>query len=112
MLIASAPRASAATRPRPSPQPPDAITGIDTASTAAGNSTAEPTSSSPGCPAHSNPSMLTASTPSDSAFTACLTDVHLCTTTAPDALSAGMSGSGELPAVSNTRTPSPSAASR
>ena len=53
MLIASAPSASAATMPRASAKPPDAISGIVSRSAAAGISTRPGTSSSPGCPAQS-----------------------------------------------------------
>ena len=62
-------------------------------------------SSSPGCPAHSNPSMLMASQPMVSALTACRTDVHLCTTLMPAALNPGRNRCGLLPAVSTIRMP-------
>ena len=48
MLIASAPSASAATRPRASAKPPEAMIGIFSLSAAAGISTSPGTSSSPG----------------------------------------------------------------
>src|SRR5690606_7202230 len=102
MFTASAPSASAATNPRASAIPPLAITGMDRAAVAAGISTSPPMSSSPGCPAHSNPSMLTASTPSRSALIACRTLTHLWITLAPAARNAGMCGSGLRPAVSNS----------
>ncbi len=63
MLMPSQPSASAATRPRASASPPEAIIGILMTLAAAGSSTRLGTSSSPGCPAHSKPSMLMASTP-------------------------------------------------
>ena len=62
-------------------------------------------SSSPGCPAHSNPSTLTASHPIFSAFTLCRTDVHLWMTLMPASLNAGRNGSGLRPAVSTNFTP-------
>ena len=69
MLTPSAPSASAATSERPSAMPPEAITGMFTASTVAGSSTISVTSSSPGWPAHSKPSMQITSTPSRAAVT-------------------------------------------
>src|SRR6476646_3223306 len=83
MLMPSAPSASAATRPRASANPPEAIIGISILSAAAGISTRPGISSSPGCPAHSKPSMLMPSTPRLCAFTACRTEVHLCSTLIP-----------------------------
>jgi hypothetical protein len=87
MFMASAPSASAATKPRASAKPPEAITGMSTASTVSGISTSEVTSSSPGWPAHSQPSMLTMSQPIDCALRAKRTAVHLWITSAPPALS-------------------------
>src|SRR6266404_8483237 len=57
MLMPSAPSASAATRPRPSPKPPEAIIGIFTLSAATGIRIRPGVSSSPGWPAHSKPSI-------------------------------------------------------
>src|SRR5882762_4655511 len=104
MLIASAPSASAAARPRPSAKPPLAMIGRPTWSAAAGISTRPGTSSSPGWPAHSKPSMLTAATPLRSARNAWRTLTHLCTTLTPAAAKAGRCGVGSLPAV-NDPTP-------
>ena len=73
----SQPSISAAASPRPSPTPPQAITGISNASAAAGQSTIEPISFSPTWPAASVPSMITASQPMACALSACLTIVHL-----------------------------------
>ncbi len=89
MLIPSAPSASAATRLRPSAMPPEAMTGIFTASTVAGSRTTRPMSSSPGWPAHSKPSIEITSTPSRSAVTEWRTEVHLWITLTPAALKPG-----------------------
>ena len=105
ILMPSAPSASAATRPRASPKPPDAIIGISISSAAAGISTRPGTSSSPGCPAHSNPSMLMPSTPRLCALTACRTDVHLCSTLIPLSWNIGRCGAGLEPAVSTILIP-------
>ncbi len=69
--------------------PPDAITGMLSLLVAAGMRIRPGTSSSPGCPAHSKPSMLTASTPMRSALTACRTLVHLWITLMPASLKCG-----------------------
>ena len=82
------------------------MTGISSASTAAGQSTIEPTSFSPTWPAASVPSMMTASQPMACALSACLTIVHLWMTVMPAALKAGMKASGARPEVSMMRTPS------
>ena len=105
MLMPSAPSASAATRPRASPKPPEAIIGISIFSAAAGISTRPGTSSSPGWPAHSKPSMLMPSTPRLCAFTACRTDVHLCSTLMPLSWNIGRCGAGLEPAVSTILIP-------
>src|SRR6476646_783994 len=55
MLMPSAPSASAATNPRASAKPTEAIIGMSILAAAAGISTRPGMSSSPGCPAHSNP---------------------------------------------------------
>src|SRR3974390_1755324 len=68
--VASAPSASAATRPRASPKPPEAIIGIFTLSAATGIRISPGVSSSPGWPAHSKPSIEIASTPMRSAESA------------------------------------------
>ena len=112
MLTASAPRASAATSPAPVAMPPPAMSGIRSARAAAGMRTRPGTSSSPGWPAHSNPSMLTASTPIRSAFSACRTEVALWMTVTPAARKAGRWGSGFAPAVSTTFTPLSTIAAR
>mgnify|MGYP002508322141 CR=1 FL=1 len=83
MVTPSAPRARAAARPRPSATPPAAMTGMSSARAAALVRTKVPTISRPGCPAHSQPSMMTASTPSFWAESACLTATHLCITLMP-----------------------------
>ena len=105
MFIPSAPSARAATRPRASPKPPEAIIGMPTRSAAQGMRTSPGMSSSPGCPAHSNPSMLMASQPIDSALIACRTEVHLWMTLMPAALNAGRNRCGLLPAVSTISMP-------
>src|SRR5580658_2394399 len=112
MLMPSAPSASAAASPRPSAKPPEAIIGMVTWSAAAGIKIRPGTSSSPGCPAHSKPSMLIASTPMAWALRACRTLVHLCITRTPRACSSASRGSGFDPAVSTMSTPESMAASR
>ena len=77
MFIPSAPIASEATRLRPSAIPPEDTKGILNSSAARGKRIKLGISSSPGWPPHSKPSTETASQPMDSAFKACLTDVHL-----------------------------------
>ena len=72
---------------------------------AAGSSTRLGTSSSPGWPAHSKPSMEMASTPRRSAVTPWRTDVHLWITLTPAALNFGRNGLGLLPAVSTILMP-------
>ena len=62
-------------------------------------------SSSPGCPAHSNPSMLMPSTPRLCAFTAWRTEVHLCSTLIPLSWNIGRCGAGLDPAVSTILMP-------
>ena len=62
-------------------------------------------SSSPGCPAHSNPSTLIASHPIVSALIACRTEVHLWMSLIPVALNPGMNRYGLFPAVSTIFTP-------
>ena len=83
MLTPSAPSASAATSPRASPKPPEAIIGIFTLSAAAGIRIRPGMSSSPGWPAHSKPSIEIASTPIRSADRAWRTAVHLWITLIP-----------------------------
>src|SRR5579859_1213619 len=112
MLMASAPRASAATRLRPSAMPPEAITGTSTASTVAGSSTISPMSSSPGWPAHSKPSMLTTSKPLRTAETEWRTEVHLWMTLTPCSLKRGRWSVGARPAVSAILIPEWMIASR
>ncbi|MNR24812.1 hypothetical protein D3C85_1419170 [compost metagenome] len=112
MLIPSAPRASAATRPRASPKPPEAITGIVTCATVAGIRIKPGMSFSPTWPAHSNPSMETMSTPMSWALRAWRGVVHLWITRTPAALRAGMCSFGLLPAVSTILTPDSMMASR
>ena len=85
--------------------PPEAIIGMEILSRAAGSRIRLGTSSSPGWPAHSNPSIEIASTPIFCAFTPWRTAVHLCTTLMPFCLSLGRKGSGLLPAVSTILTP-------
>ncbi len=72
---------------------------------AAGISTRPGMSSSPGCPAHSNPSMLTPSTPRLCALTAWRTEVHLCSTLIPLSWNIGRCGAGFDPAVSTILMP-------
>src|SRR3954451_17198740 len=105
MLTASAPSASAATRPRASPMPPDAMSGMDTWSAAAGMSTRPGTSSSPGWPAHSKPSIETASTPRLSALRAWRTEVALWMTLMPCLWNSWTCSAGLEPAVSTMSTP-------
>ena len=85
--------------------PPEARNGTRSSSAARGSRIMLGTSSSPGCPPHSNPSTLTASQPMRSAFSAWRTEVHLWITVIPAALSAGMYCSGLRPAVSTIFTP-------
>src|SRR3954467_7427742 len=105
MLMPSAPRASAATRPRPSAKPPEAIIGMSILAAAAGIKTRPGMSSSPGCPAHSKPSMLMPSTPRLCALTAWRTEVHLCSTLMPLSWNIGRCGAGLEPAVSTILMP-------
>src|SRR5258705_3135374 len=105
MLMPSAPSARAATRPRPSPKPPEAISGIFTLSAATGIRIRPGVSSSPGCPAHSKPSIEIASTPMRSADSAWRTLVHLCTTTMPCFLNSLTCSCGLFPAVSTILMP-------
>ena len=105
MLIPSAPSAMTAAIARPSPMPPEATIGILSARAAAGTRIRFGTSSSPGWPAHSKPSMLTMSTPWRSADSACRTEVHLCTMVRPCALNFGAKSFGLLPAVSTILMP-------
>lgn len=79
--------------------------GIDSLRAAAGMRTSPGMSSSPGWPAHSNPSMLTASTPIRSALIACRTLVHLCSTLTPASWKRGTWPAGLKPAVSTILTP-------
>jgi len=104
MQMPSAPRASAAAKPCPLPKPPHATTGISSAAVAAGISTSPGVSFSPGCPPHSKPSMVTASQPIFSAFSAWRTAVHLWITLMPASLSIGRYFSGLRPAVSTIGT--------
>jgi len=64
----SAPNASAARKPLASPNPPEAITGMFNSSAARGTKINDVTSSSPGCPAHSKPSILIKSQPNAFCF--------------------------------------------
>ena len=105
MFTPSHPSAKAAAKPLPSAIPPDATTGISSTRAAAGNRTRPPMSLSPGCPAHSNPSMLTTSTPSFSADRAWRTATHLWITFMPAALKRSIKGAGLRPAVSTILTP-------
>ena len=89
MFAPSAPSASAATIPRASAMPPEARIGMLSLAAADGMRTSPGTSSSPGWPAHSNPSIDTASTPSCSALTACRTEVHLWITLTPASWNTG-----------------------
>jgi hypothetical protein len=106
MLTPSQPSASAATRPRASAKPPEAIIGILMTLAAAGSSTRFGTSSSPGWPAHSKPSIEIASTPLPSRPRAVADGGALV-----DDLDAGrlaawaMKGLGLLPAVSTILMP-------
>ena len=104
MLTPSAPSARHAASWRPLPIPPDAMYGTRRRSAALARSTNAPTSSSPGCPAHSNPSTLMQSAPSRSAVSACLIATHLCTTVTPCFLKYAIHSPGLRPAVSTTGT--------
>ncbi|MNN50928.1 hypothetical protein D3C81_1655380 [compost metagenome] len=105
MFTPSAPSTSAAAMPRPSAMPPEAITGTDSLRAASGISTMPGTSSSPGWPAHSKPSIDTASTPRRSADSAWRMATHLWITFMPAALARAICSFGLLPAVSSTLTP-------
>ena len=105
MFTPSAPSAMAAAMPRPSAMPPEAMTGTRRAWHAKGISTRPGTSSSPGWPAHSKPSMLIMSTPLRSALKAWRTEVHLCTMVMPASFMRPMNSLGLLPAVSTIFTP-------
>ena len=67
MHTPSAPSASAAANCLPVPTPPHAKYGTRNVVLALAKSTKPPTSFVPGCPAHSNPSIDTASAPNRSA---------------------------------------------
>jgi hypothetical protein len=69
IAIPAAPQASAATRPRPSKNPPAAITGMSTAAATWGTSRLVGTA--PTCPPPSPPVAITASMPQPAAFSAC-----------------------------------------
>ena len=105
MFTPSAPSARAATSPRASAMPPDAMIGISSASAVAGMSTRPGTSSSPGWPAQSRPSMETASTPRVCAFSAWRTDVALWMTLMPCGLKSARCSEGFEPAVSTILMP-------
>ena len=100
MLMPSAPSASAATNPRASAKPPEAIIGMSILAAAARISTRPGMSSSPGCPARSNPSMLMPSTPRICALAAWRTEVHLRNTLIPLSWNIGRCGARFDPAVS------------
>src|SRR5690606_37447621 len=112
MLMPSAPSASAATRPRASPKPPEAITGMSTCATVAGIRIRPGMSFSPTWPAHSKPSMETMSTPISWALRAWRGVVHLWITRTPAAFRAGRCSRGLLPAVSTILMPASMMASR
>ncbi len=105
MLMPCAPSARQAAIWQPSAMPPEASTGILQARTAAGIRMRFVTSSSPGWPAHSKPSMRDQSTPCLSAESAWRTEVHLCTTVMPCSLNFGTTSRGLLPAVSTILMP-------
>ncbi len=84
--------------------PPAAITGTDSVRAALLMSIVEATSAMPRCPPPSNPTMTTASAPTLSAFLAKRTWVILWMRGTFAALTSGMNGSGERPAVSKAAT--------
>lgn len=69
MAMPAPPYASAATRPRPSKNPPAPITGIFTAAAACGSKRL--VGIAPVCPPPSWPCAMTASTPHSATFSAC-----------------------------------------
>ncbi len=103
MAIPAAPQASAAASPRPSWNPPAAITGTSTASITSGNSSEVGTV--PVCPPPSAPWHRTASTPHSATFSACRRAPTVGMTTTPWSFSFfTMSGRGAWAKLA-TRTP-------
>ena len=102
MLTPSAPSAKQAANCRPFPMPPLAMYGTFNCSAAFANNTSPPTSSSPGCPAHSKPSTEMQSAPMRSAVNMCRIATHLCTTVIPCFLKNAIHFPGFRPAVSTT----------
>mmetsp|Transcript_64234 Transcript_64234/g.150604 ORF Transcript_64234/g.150604 Transcript_64234/m.150604 type:complete len:218 (-) Transcript_64234:231-884(-) len=104
MLIPSAPMASAAASWTPVAVPPLATKGMDSSCEACAKSTQFPTSSSPGWPPQSKPSIEIMSAPIFCAVNACLTATHLWMTNMPASLHCLITFSGLRPAVSTTFT--------
>ena len=77
MFIPQAPIASAAASCLPLAHPPEATKGMLSLAPAFASSTQFPTSSSPGCPPQSKPSMEMMSAPCLAAESACLMATHL-----------------------------------
>ena len=108
MATPSAPHASAATRPRPSWNPPAPSTGIDapTASTTWGSSSEVGTT--PVCPPPSPPCAITASTPHSSTFSAWRRAPTVGMTSPPASCTRAIASFVGAPANEIMRTPSPS----
>ena len=95
IAMPAAPQASAATRPRPSKNPPAAITGMSTAAATWGISRLVGTA--PTWPPPSPPVAITASMPHPAAFSACLRAPTEAMVITPASLSAAISsGFGRL----------------
>ena len=99
-----APRASAATRPRPSARPPAAMTGMLTASTVCGMSAMPPTS--PVWPPASVPWAATMSAPASSDFWAWRTRPHITITVMSRSCISAMNSAGTARPATKMRTSS------
>mmetsp|Transcript_84573 Transcript_84573/g.244377 ORF Transcript_84573/g.244377 Transcript_84573/m.244377 type:complete len:208 (-) Transcript_84573:172-795(-) len=106
MFSPSAPIANAAANCTPVAEPPLATKGTFNSCAACASNTQLPTSSSPGCPPQSKPSMEMKSAPMRTAACAWRVATHLWMTKTPASFKALMTFSGLRPAVSTTLTPS------
>src|SRR5687768_11967577 len=103
MPTPAAPYASAAASPRPSKNPPAAMTGMSTASSTVGSNSVVGTG--PVWPPPSPPWIITASAPHDATFTACLGAPMLGMTTMSCSLSRAISSGFGASANEATFTP-------